>query len=109
MVEYSDGYYNGNWLKFYFENGNFREAVKTQYLRKKKNEREKKQQLSAVQPIIEQSCESSFALSKSFSELSNSNSSAMKISYNSSFLRKKLNESASNSNLSFLARSIASF
>jgi len=57
MVEYSHGYYNGNWLKFYFENGFFRETVKTQYLREKKNEREKKQKLSTMQPIIERSCE----------------------------------------------------
>ena len=107
MVEYSHGYYNGNWIKFYFENGNFRETVKKQFLQQKKNEREKKQYARDVQPIIEQSCESSFALSNSFSELSNS--SAMKISYNSSFVRKRLKKSSSNSNLSGLARSIASF
>ena len=80
MVEYSHGYYNGNWLKFYFENGNFREIVKTQFLRQMKNEKEKKQQLRAVQAIIEQSRESSFSISNSMPGLSNSYSSAMKIS-----------------------------
>jgi len=41
MIEFSNGFYNVNWLKFYFENLDFRELAKKEFLKHTKNEREK--------------------------------------------------------------------
>jgi hypothetical protein len=40
MVEYSDGLYNNDWLKFYFRNEHFRATVKKRFLAKLANKEE---------------------------------------------------------------------
>ena len=63
MVEYSNGMFNKNWLKFYFKNEQFRREVQQRFVIK--NHKKKKQQLQVPNPIFERSHESSMSVSRS--------------------------------------------